>query len=388
MGAPQARLSELAAHLVQKGHQVTVLTAMPNYPSGKIFQGYGGWFSKDEQDGVRIIRTGIYPVQNARVIPRLLSYFSFVFSSLLLGGWHLRKPVYILTESPPLFLGISGFLLSRWKRARWIFNVSDLWPDSALHLGVIQKGFVYKLAVKLEAFCYKNAWVVTGQSQTILDSITRRFPAVNTHLFANGVDVRRFSPSEVKPDAILAIGSKNVVTAIYAGLHGIAQGLEQILQAADQLRDILDLHFVLVGDGPEKINLMKMKESLNLSNVTFLDAVPRDQVPTLLTSTDICLITLKTHLPGAVPSKIYEAMASGKPIILAADDEPARIVASHKAGLVVPPGDISKLVSAIRKLYNDSTLRESLGNSGQIAVREFYNRRVIVDKFVHLLNEG
>src|SRR5688572_29022902 len=137
-GAPQARLSALARGLAEAGHRVTVLTAMPNYPRGVIHKGYGGWVKMEERDGVHILRAWIYPTQSTVIVPRLLNYFSFVFSSFWVGLIHLNAPDIIFTESPPLFLGISGYLLSLFKSSRWMFNVSDLWPESAVRLGVVR----------------------------------------------------------------------------------------------------------------------------------------------------------------------------------------------------------------------------------------------------------
>jgi len=201
IGAPQRRLSHLAEGLAKQGHRVTVLTAMPNYPTGKIYPGYGGLTCVEEINGVRVVRTCIYPTQDAGFVRRLSSYFSFVFSSLLLGGWKLEPCDYLLTESPPLFLGITGFWLSRWKRARWIFNVSDLWPESAVRLGMLNNKIALRMSEWLEAFCYNNAWLITGQSKSIIENIQQRFPRVQTYHFSNGVDAARFCPDAATADA-------------------------------------------------------------------------------------------------------------------------------------------------------------------------------------------
>ena len=194
LGAPQARLSDLAQRLARRGHEVSVLTAMPSYPQGKIYPGYGGWRRRETLNGVSVVRTAIYPTQKPNLLPRLTNYFSFVFSACMAGGWWLPRLDYLLTESPPLFLGISGYLLSRWKRARWIFNVSDLWPESAVRLGFLQEGLSLRLSQALEAFCYRKAWLVTGQSRSILADIQERFPGVRTVHFSNGVDTVLFHP--------------------------------------------------------------------------------------------------------------------------------------------------------------------------------------------------
>ncbi len=384
MGAPQARLSELARGLVARGNRVTVLTAMPNYPTGKVFPGYGGLMKIENQDGVRVIRTAIYPTKKTSFLPRLASYFSFVFSSLIFGLLFAGKPDYVLTESPPLFLGISGLILSRLKRARWIFNISDLWPESAVHLGVIDRqGLGFKFSAWLEAFCYRNAWSVTGQSRTILADIQERFPDVLTFLLSNGVDVELFHPNGIARRKLAHFGEKTVV--LYAGLHGIAQGLEQVLLAGKELLEMRDLNIVMVGDGPEKEALVRQARNLKLENVHFWDPMPRTEISEVLSEADICVIPLKLFLPGAVPSKLYEAMGCGRPVVLVAEGEAAHIVESAGCGLIVRPGDTKGLASALVYLTQHPEERKRMGEAGRQAVVEFYNREKIIESFHQFL---
>ncbi len=385
LGAPQARLSDLAERLAGRGHQVYVLTAMPSYPQGRIYAGYGGWLRREERNGVRVIRTAIYPTQKPNLIPRLANYFSFVLSAWLVGGWYLPRLDYLLSESPPLFLGLAGYLLSRWKRARWIFNVSDLWPESAVRLGVLRPGAALRLSFALEAFCYRHAWLVTGQSRSILEDVCRRFPQVRTYHLSNGVDVRQFR-GDLEPDAeLLQMKDGGKVIALYAGLHGVAQGLEQVIQAACRLVDFPALRFVLVGDGPEKRRLQELAAQERLPNLIFFDPQPRERMPALLAAADICLAPLKIHLPGAVPSKLYEAMAAQRPVVLIGDGEPATIVRQHQAGFAVQPGDIGAFVAALRYLATDAELRLRMGAAGRRAAEICFDRAQIFQDFERCL---
>ena len=386
-GAPQNRLSELAHRLVKSGHTITVLTAMPSYPIGKIFPGYGGLLRRERVNGVEIIRTIIYPTKSTVFVKRLTNYISFMLSSILIGGWFVRKQDYVFTESPPLFLGISGYLLSRWKGARWIFNVSDLWPESAVRLGLLKTGLALHLGRALESFCYRRAWLITGQSSTIIQDIKSRFPGVPTYHFSNGVDTIRFGPDRSTQVArhMLANGSKCVV--LYAGLHGVAQGLDQIVEAAACMRNESSLQFVLVGEGPEKESLVRLAREREAMNVRFLGFEPQENMPALIAAADILVVPLKTYIPGAVPSKLYEAMASGRPVILVASGEAADIVSKNGVGLVIRPSDIDGLVKAVRLLSADSRKRLSLGSRGrQIALAQ-YDRRTIVNQFMGYLEE-
>ena len=380
IGAPQARLSELAAALARRGHEVTVLTAMPSYPAGRIHDGYAGLWRREKIAGASVVRTAIYP-SRALGVRRLASYGSFVASSSALGAVMLPKLDFLMTESPPLFLGIAGYWLSRLKRARWIFNVSDLWPESAVRLGVVREGRALRMALALESFCYRHAWLVSGQSKEILENITRRFPAVPTWHLSNGADPDAFSPEARSVAARRKLGGGSPI-ALYAGLHGIAQGLDQVLRAAEMLRDVEGLRIVFIGEGPEKAGLMRAAKERGLANVTFLDPVPRAELPALLASADLALVPLKNHLPGAVPSKIYEAMAAAVPVVLAGDGEAADIVRRSSAGVVVPPGDADRLALAIRELAGDERRRLALGAAGLKAAAGEFNRRQIIDRFI------
>lgn len=382
MGAPQARLSELAARFTARGHTVTVLTAMPNYPTGKIHPGYGGLFRRDIIEGVSATRCWIYPSNSVHTLPRLASYGSFAASSAVLGALALPRLDYLLTESPPLFLGPSGYALARIKGARWIFNVSDLWPESAVRLGVIGPGVALQMAERLEAWCYRHAWLVSGQSTGILSDIQARFPEVPTYHLSNGVDTAKFTSNPERSAWRERIAHEGECVILYAGLHGMAQGLDQVLEAARRIGREVRARFVLAGDGPEKRSLVTKARELGLSNVRFLDPVPRAEMPALLNAADIAVIPLKVHLPGAVPSKLYEAMAAGVPVVLVGEGEPADIVRDTQSGIAVRPGDANGLESAVRRLASEPALRAMCGANGRRAAVARFDRNQIADAFI------
>jgi len=387
IGAPQGRLSGLAAAFLREGHSVTVLTAQPNYPSGRIHAGYGGLLRREVRDGVRVIRTFVYPTQRADFFHRLSSYFSFVASSAALGTFALEPPDYLIVESPPLFLGLAGVWLSWVKRCPMIFNVADLWPETAVRLGVLRRGsLAHEISARLERFCYRRATLVTGQTRAIVSDIVDRFPWCRTYHLSNGVNGRTFHPDRRTAAARATLGPADSCVAFYAGLHGLAQGLEHVLAAAELLADT-PLRFVLMGDGPTKADLIRQARSRGLNNVTFLDPRPTSEVPPLLAAADIVLVPLVTHLPGATPSKLYEAMASGRPVVLVAEGEPATIVREQEAGLVVGPGDIGGLSGALRTLSRDPNLRQELGANGRRAAERLFNQVEIDAHFVAFLEQ-
>jgi glycosyltransferase involved in cell wall biosynthesis len=382
-GAPQARLADLANRLRERGHEVSVLTAMPNYPLGRTFNGYRGLWRREEISGISVLRAAIYPSKNLG-IKRLASYGSFVLSSAALGSLCLPKLDFLMTESPPLFLGVSGYCLSCTRRARWIFNVSDVWPDSAVRLGVVRPGLSLRVASALESFCYRHAWLVSGQSKEILRHIQSRCPDVAMWHLSNGVSPELFSPAGRSAEARERLGGGECI-ALYAGLHGIAQGLDQVLSAAALLRDDDGFRIVLMGEGPEKERLVRRAREENLTNVTFMDPVPHQRIPALLASSDLALAPLLKYLPGAVPSKIYEAMASAVPVVFVGSGEGAEIIERSGAGLLAPPGDVTELASAMRRLARDPALRRKLGEAGRFAAETQFNRRTILDRFIDRL---
>jgi len=386
VGAPQVRLSELARRFAERGHSVTVLTAMPNYPAGHIQPGYGGAYRKEIRDGVEIIRTFIYPTHRADFVFRMANYLSFVVSSALVGTLVLGRADYILVESPPLFLGLSGIWLSRLKRARLIFNVSDLWPESVVRLGKLRRGsYAHRLNLWLEGVCYRNAWLVTGQSRGILSDVEARVPATRRFLVSNGVDTSLFADAERSEALRQELSRGRRYVAVYAGLLGLAQGLEQVLYAAALLKGNPDLMLTFVGEGPAKEPLQKKAHALGLTNVQFLPTRARAEIPALVASADVMLATLGVQLPGAVPSKIYDAMGGGVPLLLAAEGEPAEIVRETGCGLVVPIGDAEAFASTLRRLFSDSSLRGRLGRNGRTAAETRFGRDRIAAEFIGYL---
>lgn len=391
IGAPQRRLSSLARYFVRAGHDVQVLTAMPNYPRGRVYDGYGGLVWHEQLDGVRVTRTFIYPTQRTDFAHRLANYFSFVASSAAVGTVSLDRPDFLMVESPPLFLGLSGVWLSRVRRTRLIFNVSDLWPESAVRLGVVRTGSrAYRLSASLEAYCYRRAWMITGQSREIIASIDERFPGRRTYRLSNGVDCAEFGAARATPDARAALdgGAGSACIALYAGLHGIAQGLPQLLDAAEVLGPDDALDMVLIGDGPVKADLVRRAADRGLTRVRFLDPRPAAELPPLLAAADILVVPLGLHIPGAVPSKLYEAMASGKPVVLVASGEAATIVREHEAGIVVEPNDVAGLAQALRTLRQDADLRRRLGENGRRAAEREFDRPAIAQRFIDRLERA
>jgi glycosyltransferase involved in cell wall biosynthesis len=381
MGAPQARLSELGERLIDAGWEVEALTALPNYPTGKVFDRYDRSRPCVEQIGrIRTVRVPLYTAKTG-FIKRLRSYFSFVASARRFGPRLCQRPDLLFVESPPLFIGYAArSLAKRWK-CPYVFNVSDLWPESAIRMGIVKPGLATRLAERLELKLYHHAAAVTGQSSEIIASVERRSPGTRTAVITNGVDPDRFGKSFADPAARQLLGAEPGPIFIFAGLLGHAQGLDQILDIALSLPADNSARFVLVGEGPERQKLEDRIAREKIARVRIVPAQPRERIPALLAAADVALITLGMSIPGAVPSKIYEAMATALPILLVADGEPARRVEEAQCGLSVPPNDLAAAREAVIRLAADADLRQRLGTAGRRAAETVYNRNEIGHKF-------
>ena len=390
VGAPQNRLFELAVRLKKLGVDVSVLTAMPNYPQMKIYAGYEGKnYIYEEIEGIPVHRASIFLPKSKSIIQRLLNYFSFVYSSAKVGNSKIGDIDVIMCESPPLFLGYSALYLKRKKNAKLVFNVSDLWPESAEKLGVVSNKWMLKLAYNLEAKLYSKSILVTGQTQGICENINERFPNIKTYWLPNGVDVSYYNPTTVsgnwrKDNGFL----ESDIIYLYAGIIGLAQGLEIILNAAEQLKSKSEIKFILLGSGPEKEKLVTLKSEKKLSNVYFFDAVSKLQMPNIVQASDVSIIPLRKLdlFLGAIPSKIFENLAMEKPVILAVDGEARELFVNQgKCALFSEPENSEDLVKNILLLANDKALRKELGEKGRIYVEQNFNRNTIAQNFYSIL---
>ena len=382
-GAPQNRLYATALQLRDHGARVTVLTAMPNYPAMRVHEAYRGrLFMREERDGLEVLRAWLL-VSPKRSLPwRLANYFSFVASSLVAGLLTLRRADVLLVESPPLFLGISAMVLARLKGAKLVFNVSDLWPESAVQLGLVKPGPMVDLSTWLELLCYRRSALVTGQTQGIVADIRRRCPDKTVEWIPNGVDVEAIAavvPAEREQHGL----SNDQLVLTYAGIIGHAQGLEVVLEAAHLLRDQDRVRFVLLGDGPERAALRKCADELALTNVLFVDPMPRAEALSLVAASDAAVVPLRDNplFRGAIPSKLFEAQALGKPLLLGVDGEARELfIEQGGGGLYFTPEDPQALAVAVRELLADPGKARTLGEAGARYVRDQFDRKRIGDR--------
>jgi colanic acid biosynthesis glycosyl transferase WcaI len=388
VGATQVRLSSMCRELVRAGHQVDVVTAMPHHPVGEIFPRYRGRFSCLEfQDGVRVRRTWLYAAAGSGW-RRILSYFSFMVTSLY-SITRVRAPDYIFVDSPPLFLGVTGWMASVYWKCPFIFNVADLWPDSVLDLGVMKEGAFIKAAFWLEGWIYRRAQFVNAVTRGIYDVLLNRknVPAAKILFLPNGVDTNIVQPLPSDESLKKKLGLTGKSIAIYAGNHGYAAGAEQILQAAKLLESHANMHFLFVGDGPDKPRLQSLAAELQLQNTTFVDSVPLESMSSYLSIADIALITLRKAgvTRGARPAKTFVMMAAAKPIILAAEGEAEELITSSGAGVIVPPDEPEQFAAAILAMHENAEGAREMGNRGLAYVREKFEWSKLVGNWLKQL---
>lgn len=355
-GAPQIRVYEVSKELIRRGHQVEVITAFPHHPAGIIPDEYKGMFyMKEDWDGIPVHRSWIYPSPKGSFWKRLASYFSFTFSAFY-SIFKSKKTDVIICNSPPLFLGITGYIGAKLKRAKFVFNVADIWPESAVELGLVKNKQFIKLAEMLERFLYKKSWKIATATDGIKDYMVRKGKdEKDVFLLPNGVNTHDFNIRPKDTELIQKIGLEGKKIFMYAGTLGYAQGLDSVLEAAALLKDgHPDIHFLFVGDGQEREKLLKMKEDLNLTNVTFYGAVPLKEMPSMFSIADYSIVSLRDIdlFKGARPSKIFPAISSGVPVIYCGSGESAAILEDYNCGRIAPPENPEGIAKTIAEVMN------------------------------------
>lgn len=389
IGAPQIRMFELAKRLHDAGDQVTVVTAFPNYPTGVFQDGYRKGFAMEEDmDGVRVLRRRHYATPNSGFFRRIVNWLSFVATSLTA----VRKvgPVdVIFVQSPPLTLGLAVLAFSRLKRAPFVFNVSDVWPESAVQLGILRNRSAIWLAERLERHLYKRAARVTVPTPGILERLVARgIPRDKLFLLTNGVDVDVYQPQAPDPALARELGLDGHKIFLYAGTHGLSQGLDVILEAAKRTSDP-DILYVLAGEGADKDALVAKARAQKIDNVRFLPNQPKAAMPRFLNLAYAAVIPLKPLdvFRSALPSKMFESMAIGQPIVGSLWGEAATLVESAGCGIVTQPGDPAALEAAVQALAADPERARTMGSRGREYVVEHYNRAKIAVRLRALLLE-
>lgn len=392
IGAPQARLSELARFWSAEGELVTVLTGMPNHPTGIVPTGYSGaWLRKETLDGYRVIRTWLYATPNEGLVKKTLGHVSFMLTSVAFGSWGVGRPDVVVVSSPTFFSILSAWALAKAKRARLVVEIRDLWPAIFVELGVLTNRWVIKALETVELGSYGAADAVVVVSDGFRENLVGRgVPASKIHTIRNGVDLERFAPGSADPrrrdETRRRLGAPDgAVLVLYVGAHGISHGLRSIADAVARLRGT-GVHMAFVGEGAAKHELEDHIKTLGTDNITTLPGVPRDEVPRLLDAADICLVPLRDVplFSTFIPSKLFEYLGAGKAVIGSVRGEPAAILREAGA-LVVEPEDVDGIARAIEELACDPDRRSAMGEQGRRYVEANFDRRRLADGYLDVL---
>ena len=381
VGATQTRAYEMARGLVRAGHHVTVIAEVPNHPRGVIRPEYRGRFClREELDGIEVLYLWVSASPDKNFYTRMAFYLSFMLSAALAGLFLVRGHYdLIYASSPPLFVGGAALIISYLRRIPLVFEVRDLWPESAVQLGELSHPRAIRLAAWLEESCYRRARHIVVVTKGIYDRLVERGCSTDQlTLIPNGANTELYTPRPINQTLRRQLGiPPDQFVVIYAGLHGLAHGLETALQAADQLRDRPDILFLLVGDGPQKAALMQMAKEMALPNVRFHDAVPEPDLPGYVALADVGLDTRRRIgiSQGTLPVKMFSYMACGRPVLLSIEGEAVRLLDRAQAGVVVPPEKPEALAQAILDLQADPSAREAFGRRGRVFVEANYSRQ-------------
>jgi len=374
IGGAQTRLKFFAAELARRGHEVEIVTSFPNYPKGEFFPGYEkGFYRKEEWEGLTLHRVWLFPAVGSGV-KRILNYSSFTLTSLL-GLLRCKRPDYIFVESPPLFLSIPAWFMGLLWRSPFIFNVADLWPDVIVDQGFMKDGFTIKVLRAVERWSYRRAAYVNTVTDWIVKVLRerKRVPAEKVLFLPNGADIETFRPRPPDESLLAQLGFEGKQVVLWAGTLGFAHGIDNILNAAKRLASSHpQIHFLFVGNGSARANLVAQAKAMNLSNVTFLDPVPLAEIVRYY-SICFCGLASLINIPvfeGARPSKAFPVLASAKPLIFIGSGETARLVENAEAGAVVPAAEPQALAEKLVSFASDSSLAKACGENGRRFVEE------------------
>jgi colanic acid biosynthesis glycosyl transferase WcaI len=390
IGATQTRAYEMASGLARAGHQVTILTEVPNHPQGIIHPAYRGhlWV-RERMEDIQVLRVWVKASSIKNPAARICFYLTYMLNATL-AGLCLATERYdlIYATSPPLLVGAAGLALSLLRRLPFVFEVRDLWPESAIELGEINRPAAVRLAQAIADLCYRRAARTVAVTQGIYDRLQQKgIGPERLALIPNGANTDLYRPGPRDASICKRLGLEGKFVLIYAGLHGLIHGTESIIECARLLQQYKDILFILIGEGVRKMHLMSLAQEYALDNILFLPAQPECDLPRYLSCADAGLATTK-RLPlceGTIPVKMFSYMACGLPVILAVRGEARQILERAGAGIAVEPEDPAQLCEAILRLKADPEFRRECGRRGREFVLENYDRKAMARRLEELL---
>lgn len=386
--APANRTYDHCKEWVKKGADVTVITCAPNFPKGKVFDGYKNkLIQKEEIDGIKVIRVWSYITANEGFVKRILDFFSFCISSFIAGL--TVKTDLIVATSPQFFTALSGRWLSFWKRTNWVMEVRDLWPESIIAVGAMKRNKAIVFFEWLEKRLYKSAKHIVVVTDAFKVNIIKKGVAQEKiSVYKNGANLDIYSPMKKQVNLVNELILKDKFVFGYIGTHGMAHGLGFILNSISKLQgDYPNFHFLFIGDGAERNNLIEQAKKLDLKNCTFSPAVAKKDVINYLSVMDVALVNLKksdTFLT-VIPSKIFESAAMGKPILLGLQGETKGIIEEFDAGVCYEPENESEFIDATKSIFDSHTYNEK--QKGALKLAKAFDREKIANEMYLCLSK-
>jgi glycosyltransferase involved in cell wall biosynthesis len=390
VNAPASRTFEHCREWVRLGHNVTVVTCAPNFPRGRVFSGYRNrlWQS-EETAGIRVIRIWTFITRNEGFVLRIADYVSFMLSACV-ASFFIRKVDVIIGTSPQFFTACAAYMVAVFKRRPWIFELRDIWPESIRVVSAMRHGRLLDLLERLELFLYRRATAIVSVTHAFKAKlIGRGIDGDKISVVTNGVDTRHFKPAPKDPPLTTALGLQGKFVAGYIGTHGLAHALDTLVETARLLASDKDDRFriLMLGDGADRARLKASAEQLGLTNILFIDSVGKADVVRYWSLLDVAVVHLKRDdlFRTVIPSKIFEAMAMGIPILHGVEGESAEIILAEAVGLVFQPENAADLVAQLKAIAQDTALRKRLAAAGPEAASH-YDRDVLARRMLAIVS--
>lgn len=385
VNAPATRTYDHCKEWVRSGADVTVITGAPNFPHGTVYPGYKNKiYQKETLHGIKVIRVWTYLSANEGVVRRIVDYISFAFSSFGIGLF--KKADIIVATSPQFFTTFSGFALSKIKRVPWIFELRDLWPESIKTVGAMKSNFALRMLEKIELFLYRDAAQVVALTEAFKSNLkSRGIPEGKIKVITNGSNLELFTPIGKDKSLMRKLGLDGKFVIGYIGTHGMAHSLEFIVNALEKIQNG-KIVFLFIGDGARKKDVVNITSQKRLANVIFLDPIPKEQVPSYMSLMDVALVPLlrSETFKTVIPSKIFEAAAMHKPILLGVDGQAREIVEKYGAGLYFEPENESDFVKNVKRIQEDRGLYLDL-QKNCVRLSEDFDRKKLAQEMLKIL---
>jgi glycosyltransferase involved in cell wall biosynthesis len=388
--APATRVYEMGRRFVKLGFEVTVVTGAPNVPSGVVYPGYRNrWRSRELVEGIETLRVWTYLAPNKGTVRRILNYLSFCATATL-AGLGARRPDLVIATSPQFFCGWAGVFVSRLRGLPFILEVRDLWPESIAAVGAMRSSALLRVLGWLERTMYAAATRIVTVGRGYQQQLEARgVPASRISVIPNGVDLGMFDPATDASELRARVAPNGEFVCAYVGTIGMGSGLSVVLRAAERLRELgrRDVVFLLVGDGAVREDLEREARARGLDRVVFTGRLPKAEMPKVLAASDACLVHLarKPLFRSVMPSKIFEAAAMARPIVLGVEGFAAEVVGGAGSGICIEPENAEQLVDAVLRLAGDRDLGRRLGRAGAERIATAYDYGELARAYAELI---